>query len=117
MEKLKLLLNITDDSQDELLRLILNEVEEFVLSYCRVNKVPDKLQDIIPFMAADLYRHKGYGASSLPSSVKSISQGNRSVTYETAERHQDVFLEYYKRLNPYRRARVPSEVNEYEQSV
>ncbi len=117
MEKLKTLLGITDASRDELLKLILDEVEEFILSYCRIDAIPDKLKNTIPFMAADLYRYKGYGASSLPTEVKSISQGNRSVTYDTDSRPDEVFKEYYKRLNPYRRARVPSEVSANEQSV
>lgn len=116
METLKTLLGITDASQNELLKLILDEVEEFILSYCRINEIPEKLKNTVPFMAADLYRYKGYGVSSLPTDIKSISQGNRSVTYENSKRPDDVFEQYYKRLNAYRRARVPSEVKADEQS-
>lgn len=114
MERLKVLLGISDTSQDELLRLILEETEDFVKSYCKCKTVPSKLESLIPVIAADVYRHKGYGKSDAPQRVKSISQGERSVSYENEPRTNDVFAAYYKRLNPYRRAMVPSEVSENE---
>lgn len=111
MEQLKILLGIPaeDAEKDELLRLVLTEAEEFILSYCRVAAVPEKLKGLVPFMAADVYRAKGYGTDTLPSDVKSVSEGSRSVSYEV-KRPDDALASYRLRLNPYRRARVPSEV-------
>lgn len=110
MEQLKLLLGITDTAKDELLNLILTETEDFIKGYCHVDEVPLKLNTLVPFMAADLYRYKGYGAEVQASEVKSITQGERTVQYNTVTRSDEVFASYYKRLNPFRRARVPSEV-------
>lgn len=117
MKKLKVLLGIKNDTEDELLELILDEAEQFILDYCRIDEVPEKLRGIIPFMAADLYRYREYGKSTLPNDIKSISEGSRSVTYESVHRPTDAFSAYLKRLKPYRRARVPSEVTHYGESI
>lgn len=111
MDKLKLLLGIdaADTSKDGLLELMLAEAEDFVLSYCFINAVPSGLQGLLPFMAADLYRAAEYGAETLPSDVKSVTEGDRSVSYEVNRLNVSEVLEpYLRRLRPYRKMRTPS---------
>ncbi|MCH5212262.1 MAG: phage head-tail connector protein [Oscillospiraceae bacterium] len=110
IDKVKVLLGITDSSPDELLELIIAETEEYIKDYCHVKSVPAKLEGIVPFMATDLYRAKGYGSSELPSDVKSISEGARSVSYEV-KRPADVFSSYNARLKKHRKGRMPSDIS------
>ncbi|MGM9935769.1 MAG: phage head-tail connector protein [Candidatus Ornithomonoglobus sp.] len=113
MEQLKILLGIAreDTSKDPLLELILDETRDYILSYCHLREIPTKLQSLVPFMAADLYRNKKYGTENTPTDIKSISEGSRSVSYETI-RSEDIFEQYSRRLNPYRKARTPSEITD-----
>lgn len=112
MEQLKLLLGITDETQDALLALILEEARDYILVYCRRETFPPQLESLVPRMAAALYRHNGYGQAEIPQTVKSVSQGNRSVSYEV-QSAAEVFERFHKLLNPYRRALTPSGVTQY----
>lgn len=112
MDKIKMLLGITDDAQNELLQFLLDEVRDMICGYCRIDDVPTKLESLIPIIAADLYRRKGYGSAETPQIVSGITEGDRSVTYSKTEKENaDVLESYYARLNPFRsrRGRVPSE--------
>ena len=112
LAKLKMLLGIEDNSSDELLSFLIGETVDMILGYCRIDILPRQLESLVPVIAADMYRAKGYGQESAPDVVKSITEGSRSVSYAEVST-DDSFLEnYYKRLNPYvnRRGRVPSEV-------
>ena len=111
LENVKALLGITDADRDGLLSLIIAETEEYIRDYCHTEEIPQKLKGTVPFMAADLYRAKGYGAVELPSDVKSISEGQRSVSYET-KRPADVFSAYNARLKKHRKGRVPSDIRD-----
>lgn len=112
MEQLKLLLGITDNKQDALLNLVLEEARDYILVYCRRATLPPRLEGLIPRMAAALYRFNGYGQTDIPQTVKSVSQGNRSVSYEV-QSSAEVFEQFHKQLNPFRRALTPSGVTQY----
>ena len=113
MEVLKMLLGITDDSQDTLLEYLLADAESLVLGYCKIESAPPQLESVIPAIAADMYREKGYGAQDAPEYVKSVSEGERSVTMERINpADYDSFLFSYKpRLDKFvsRKGRVPSD--------
>lgn len=112
MRQLKMLLGITDTAQDELLQFLLDDTAGLVLGYCRLEAMPRQLEGLVPIIAADRYRAKGYGQETAPSDIKSVSEGSRSVSYENRRPEEDVMASYYKRLNPFknRRGRVPSEL-------
>lgn len=113
LKKLKLLLNIdTEDySKDELLSFVIDDCVNLITSYCHTDEVPTKLESLVPIMAADMWRRKGYGNEAAPKEVKSISQGDRSVSYQSTVLDTETFLkEYEARLKPFRRGRVPSDV-------
>lgn len=115
MEQLKILLGINsqDMSKDTILELVLNECRDYILSYCHLQEIPLKLRSLVPFMAADMYRAKGYGAKALPADVKSVSEGQRTVSFDVKRLTTgEIFEAYHKRLNPYRKARTPSEITD-----
>ena len=113
LNTLKLLLNIDteDNGRNELLSFVIDDCENLITSSCHTDEVPTKLESLIPIMAADMWRRKGQGAEAAPKEIKSISQGDRSVSYQSTALDTEAFLkEYEARLRPFRRGRVPSDV-------
>lgn len=109
----KILLGITDSGCDELLKLVIEDTVNLILGYCRIKILPRQLESLVPVIAADIYRETAVGKNEIPSDVSQITQGNRSVSYAvTRTDTSGVFTRYEKRMKPYRRARVPSDVTE-----
>lgn len=115
LEQLKLLLGVTDDTLDTLLSLVIDEVDNYILAYCKRETVPEPLARLVAPMACALWRARGYGASDAPRTVKSVAQGNRTVTYADtgADAYMDVFEPFRVMLNPYRRALTPQKSDEF----
>lgn len=112
---LKMLLGISDDTQDKLLEFLIKDTENMVLGFLRLEIMPVQIESLIPVICADIYRAKEYGKAESPENVKSISQGKRSVTIESSRPDDDAILRnYYKRLMPFRNRKglVPSDVAE-----
>lgn len=111
VETVKELLGITGGDADGLIEILVDTCTGYVLGYCRRQELPPALEPVVSMMAADLYRVKKYGEQA-SRTVKTVSQGERSVTYEDESR-DDVFGCYNDRLKPYIRrcGRLPSEVD------
>mgnify|MGYP000009092690 FL=1 len=109
---LKMLLGIKDDEQDSLLSFLIEDTVNMIMAYCHIDVLPRQLESLVPKIAADMYRAKGYGDSKSPEVVKSISEGERSVTYAETD-NDKIFSNYYKRLDPFRKrkGRVPSDIS------
>lgn len=109
---LKMLLGIKDNEQDSLLSFLIDDTVNMILAYCRIDILPRPLESLVPTIAADAYRAKGYGQAAALEIVKSISEGERSVTYAETNPDYDYLQNYYDRLNPFRnrKGRVPSEL-------
>ena len=108
LERLKKLLGIADDSKDELLQFTIDNVMDMVLNYCNITEVPEKLENIILSMCVDKYRAESLGSETSQGAVKSISEGDVSVSYGSAYSVSDnpgmEFLKGYKaQLDRFRR--------------
>ena len=77
LEKLKLHLNISDDSQDALLNLLLEEAEFEILDFTHRSKLLPKMENLQLELAVIRYTTKDIGA------LKSRSEGAISETYAT----------------------------------
>ena len=114
LDRLKMLLGIKDNEQDSLLSFLIDDTVNLILGYCRISILPRQLESIVPVIAADMYRRKGYGKSEAPQVIKSVTQDKRSVSFkDSADTDTDEFLkEYEARLKPFRnrRGRIPSEL-------
>lgn len=119
LERLKTLLGISGEGQDELLSLAVDEVNAYIMAYCRRDSVPPQVDRLVPAMAALLWRSRGYGGEAAPRTVKQVTQGNRTVVYESpsADPYSDLFAPFRIMLNPYRKARTPGEITEYEEGA
>lgn len=113
LENVKMLLGIKDDSKDTLLSFLIDDCISLILAYCRIEFLPQQLKSLVPMIVADMYRAKGYGAEEAPQTIKSVTEGSRSETYDTNTPNEDILASYSKRLEPYRniKGRVPSDVS------
>ena len=114
LTRLKMLLVIEGGKQDGLLSFLIEDTENLILGYCRLEIMPRQLESFVPVIAADMYRRKVITDDTAEGRIKSISQGEQSVTLISGTLETDEFLtEYEARLKPYvnRRGRVPSDLS------
>ena len=95
-----------------MLSFLIEDTVNMIMAYCHIDVLPRQLESLVPKIAADMYRAKGYGDSKSPEVVKSRSEGERSVTYAETD-NDKIFSNYYKRLDPFRKrkGRVPSDIS------
>lgn len=107
--KLKGLLGIPegDTSQDLSLEFIINDVSETILNYCNLEELSAGLTNTAYRMAIDLYRYDQPGASGVPVTVASISEGDTSTSFTSAADalNGGLLKDYQGQLNRYRKLR------------
>lgn len=108
LEKLKILLGIEDNSKDYVLQITIDIVKDMVLNYCNIKEIPSGLESVVIAMCIDKYRAESYGQENSEGTVKSISEGDVSVSFGSAfsisENPSMEFLKNYKsQLNIYRK--------------
>lgn len=112
MEKSELVCNLkelvgglsTDSSF--LFEFTVDKAWNMVCNYCNIDTVPDGLETTVLSMCVDIYRTENYGNAEEKSTVKSVSEGDVSVSYATAYTNNPSteFLKDYKsQLNKYRK--------------
>jgi hypothetical protein len=92
IDNVKILLGISDNSQDDLLNLYISRAEQFVKTYCNIEEIPTELKSVIEDIAVFRYRMNGV------ENIKSESKGELSETYRDSL-PQDILSQ----LNRYRR--------------
>lgn len=113
LSTLKMLLGIEDSEQDSLLSFLIGDAENLILGHCQIDFIPRQLESLVPKIAADMYRAKGYGSAEAPQIVKSVSQDKRTVSFSENNTSTEDFLKsYIQRLKPFvrKRGRVPSDI-------
>lgn len=113
LKNVKMLLGIDGTEKDGILNFIIEDAVSAVLAHCRLEFLPEALTGIVAQMAAKGYRLNGYGSEDVPTDIKSVSEGDRSISFE--KRSGNGIIDDYKaRLAPFvnRRGRVPSEVDD-----
>ncbi len=89
LKTVKTLLGISDESKDEILKLVIKETEQRILNYCNLNVLPPELRLTAARMTAELYTESRIGeALDDPDSavVSSVSEGGRTVTLSMSAR-------------------------------
>ena len=107
LEKIKELLggSMEDTSQDVSLQFVLDSVEETVLNYCNLDKLPDGLTNTCYRMAIDLYRYEKPSDPGVPLRVSSITEGDASTSFGVLcdVLKGSILKDYTRQLNRYRR--------------
>lgn len=111
LENTKMLLGIEDDAANALLLFLIKDTADAVMSYCRIAIVPNQLYGLIAQIAAEIYRSRGYESPGTSRTVKSVTEGERRVEFESTVSYFD---NYISRLEPFvnKSARLPSEMND-----
>ena len=105
LENVKLLLELSNGEEDDLIKFFISDTAAAVMRYCRIDVIPRQLYGIIAQMAAEAYRSFRKGGA-----VKSLTEGERRVEFSDGGAGS-VFDSYAARLEPFvnRSARLPSE--------
>ncbi len=108
LQKLKLLLGLENDEKDNILLFVLDKIQDMVCNYCNIKQVPKGLENVMLNMAVDLYRAESLGQEQAEGNVKSITEGDVTVSFASAsaisENSGMQFLkDYTAQLNRYRR--------------
>ena len=94
LDKIKLLLSITDDTADDLLNTLIAICKEEAYIYCNLPEYNEKLDNIVVFMVIEKYNRIG------SEGTVSQSASGISATYESFYSEKIV-----KMLNKHRRVR------------
>ena len=84
LKKLKQLLGITDDSKDFVLQYVIDTVTDMALNYCNIDTLPEQLENIVLAMCMDMYRAESLGQETAQGAVKSMTEGDVSVSFGSA---------------------------------
>ena len=80
--KLKNLLGIVSDENDTILQFILYDVEETILNYFNIEKMPTGLLNTAYRMAMDIYRNENVGSEeNAGGDITSIKEGDTTVNF------------------------------------
>lgn len=96
LEKLKLVLGIQGNEEDNLLSFLLESTEQKILNYCNLKELPAELEHVLVEMTANKYRNH--------SGAKSINIGDTSVTF--GDDSNDISKEHKAQLNRFRRLQL-----------
>ncbi len=110
LNTLKMLLGIADSSKDGILIFVINKVTDMILNYCNIDYIPDRLNNVLINMCVDMYRAESLGQEELQGPVKSITEGDISVSFGNASSVSDnpgmEFLKNYTaQLDRFRKVR------------
>ena len=105
LENIKLILDITEDSQDKLIILYIDKITNNILSYCNINELNPTLEGFIEDKVINIMKIK-LGKMD----VKSINRGDTSITYNVASASEysnspNLTESEKKFLNTYRKVR------------
>lgn len=108
-ERLELLNKLVGGEADpEILQFVLTKGQDMILNYCRLKELPAALETVLINMCVDIYRAEQLGKAQVSGTVKSITEGDVSVTYASAtsvseNKGMEFLKDYTKQLDRYRR--------------
>lgn len=97
-----ILCKLTGEKDTELIQILLDDAESFVLAYTNRTKIPEQLKKTVRDLAVIAYHRRGTEGE------KGRSEGGESYTFDDAPK------QIYDVLNRYRLARVGGHVFEKE---
>lgn len=95
LEKIKLLLEITDNSQDEKINYYISSVTQKVLNYINQETLPTQLNYVVEEIVINRLEGKA-------SNIKQINRGDVTISYETTNELQP----YEKELSTFKTVRI-----------
>ena len=109
LSTVKVLLGISDESADIILRVYLSSTESAILNYCNIEKLPSALNYTLCEMTADVYRENisKNKVGSVVGNVSSVSEDGRTVSFSSGSEMkasiEDRIMKRTHELNRYRK--------------
>lgn len=87
LKTVKVLLGISDGSQDEILQVYIAQGEQGILNYCNIKELPSALHYTLCQIVVDLYRENTAlnKNGAVVGNVSSISEDGRTVSFSGVE--------------------------------
>ena len=84
LQKVKTLLGITTEDQDDVLEYVIQTVQTLVLRYINWDELPLELENVLAVMCVSYYKAAGLGNSSATTGpVASVKRGDVQTTFAT----------------------------------
>lgn len=84
LSKVKVLLGITADDQDDVLTFVIQTVEDMVLRYINQDALPEALENVLVVMCVSYYKSAGLGDTAATTGpVTSVKRGDVQTTFAT----------------------------------
>ena len=108
INKLHILLGIAEGEKEEILGFVLDKTSDMICNYCRRESVPAALENVQLNMCVDMYRAESLGQENVQGAVKTITEGDMSVSFGSAAVSENPSMEFLKsyevQLNRFRKA-------------
>ena len=85
LENIKLILEIKDNTYDELINLYITKVEFMVLEYCNIKELTEGLRSFIEDKVVSIIKPKVTVGMENTGEIKSISRGDTKIEYNVGE--------------------------------
>lgn len=107
LSTIKVMLGISDESADAILRIYIQTVSQSILNYCNISELPSALNFILCQMVVDTYcEMKTKNTGSVVGNVQSISEDGRTVSFTNGSEFKTVIEDRITRtreLNRYKK--------------
>ena len=82
LEKVKALLGITTEDQDDVLEYVIQTVQTLVLRYINWDELPLELENVLAVMCVSYYKAAGLGTTAAaPGAVSSVKRGDVQTSF------------------------------------
>ena len=108
LSTIKVMLGISDESADAILRIYIQTVSQSILNYCNISELPSALNFILCQMVVDIYNDMKSRSStgSVVGNVQSISEDGRTVSFTNGSEFKTVIedrIAKTRELNRYKK--------------
>ena len=100
-EKVKKICNAEENT--DIIEYCCDSAEEIIKNYCGIKEIPDGLESVFIEIACDIYRSGEYGNEAQTGRLKSLTEGDVSMSFEENSEKSGDIRKYENRLKPFRR--------------
>ncbi len=101
IEKIKKICSAEENA--DIVEYCCDSAEEIIKNYCGIKEIPDGLESVFIEMACDIYRSGEYGNEAQTGRLKSLTEGDVSMSFEESNEKSGDIRKYENRLKPFRR--------------
>lgn len=102
LEEIKMLLGITDQSQDKCIEFVLSRVTNRIKKYCNLTTIPTQLKETVVQICVDTYKVSMLGSAKNEGEVKNISKGDTSTSFRTPSEIANDYIKNPNFMNDYK---------------